>query len=130
MLAESGTFMTIGAHSLSEMKQFLAGFQSLLIGWGPQSFGDFHGAHDFEWGFFLKGSWSGGIAIVIVVAEVDVILFVEEGEAGSGVAVFGLDIVAIFWGFSFDYPLLYLHLLNYNSQMRIITIKKGITKGR
>lgn len=34
--------------------------------------------------------------MVIVVAEVDVILFVEEGEAGSGVAVFGLKIVAIF----------------------------------
>ena len=40
-----------------------------------------------------------------MVAEVDVILFVEEGEAGSGVAegeagsgvaVFGLKIVAIF----------------------------------
>ena len=58
-----------------------------------------------------------------MVASVDVILFVKDGQSGSGVAVFRLKVVSIFCCFSLDNSLFYLHLLNYNSQMRIITIK-------
>lgn len=113
MLPEICTFVSVCLVPLLEVEQFLAGEKSLallrrllvpsevevfvLVGRGPEPLGYFHGSKHLE--LVILDDFS--VSLVILVAMVHVVLLVLEDlsgaeEAWSGVAVFGLQVVAVF----------------------------------
>ena len=134
MLSEICAFVAVCLVSLPEVEQLLAGEKSLallrhllvpsevevlvLVGGGPEPLGDFHGSQHLE--LVILDDFSVGL--VILVAMVHVVFLVLEDLSGAeetrrGVAVFGLQVVAIFG----DFVVLVLDdlLLNVHSNFKL-----------
>ena len=134
MLSEIGTFVSVCLGPLLEVEQFLTGEESLallrrllvpseverfvLVGRGPEPLWYFHGSEHLE--LVILHDFS--VCVVILIAMVHVILLVQQDlasaeETGSGVAVFGLQVVAVFG----DLAVLVLYdlLLNVHSNFKL-----------